>query len=118
MEAGTCHLLAIPYPGRGHINPMINLCKTLASKVPSILVTFVVTEEWLGFIRDEPKPSNIVFDTIPNVIPSERVRATNMPAFIEAMATRMAAPFEELLDRLLIPQPSSWPTLTCFGWSN
>ncbi|KAI4342000.1 hypothetical protein MLD38_026664 [Melastoma candidum] len=38
----------------------------------NLIVTFVVTEEWLGFIRSEPKPDNVHFAAIPNVIPSRR----------------------------------------------
>ncbi|KAJ0084458.1 hypothetical protein Patl1_31014 [Pistacia atlantica] len=54
-----CHLVALPYPGRGHINPMMNLCKLLVSRRPDVLITFVVTEEWLGFIGSATKPENI-----------------------------------------------------------
>ena len=78
---------------------MINLCKLLASRQPEILITFVVTEEWLGFIGSEPKPDNIRFGTIPNVIPSELGRAKDFSGFVEAVATKTEAPFEELLDR-------------------
>ncbi|XP_020228882.1 UDP-glycosyltransferase 87A1-like [Cajanus cajan] len=57
---GVCHVVAMPFPGRGHINPMMNLCKILACKRPNeILITFVVTEEWLGFIGADPKPDAI-----------------------------------------------------------
>ncbi|KAK1587514.1 hypothetical protein Q3G72_013726 [Acer saccharum] len=95
----VCHVVALPYPGRGHINPMMNLCKILASRQPEILITFVVTEEWLGFIGSEPKPDNIRFGTIPNVIPSELGRAKDIYGFLEAVSTKTEAPFEELLDR-------------------
>ncbi|XP_062170870.1 UDP-glycosyltransferase 87A1-like isoform X2 [Alnus glutinosa] len=99
-----CHVVAMPYPGRGHINPMMSLCKLLALKRPQhILVTFVVTEEWLGFIGSDPKPDNIRFATVPNVIPSEVGRAKDFPGFVEAVNTKMEAPFEELLDRLQPP---------------
>ncbi|KAG2673006.1 hypothetical protein I3843_13G060100 [Carya illinoinensis] len=99
-SSAVCHVVAMPYPGRGHINPMMNFCKQLVLKCPSILVTFVVTEEWLGFIGEEPKPANIRFATIPNVIPSEIGRAKDFPGFIQAVNTTMEAPFEEMLDRL------------------
>ena len=102
--SAVCHVVAMPYPGRGHINPMMNLCKLLALKRPQhILVTFVVTEEWLGFIGSDPKPNNIRFATVPNVIPSELGRAKDFPGFVEAVSTKMEAPFEELLDRLEPP---------------
>ncbi|PKI58463.1 UDP-glycosyltransferase 87A1 [Punica granatum] len=94
------HLVAIPYPGRGHINPMMNLCKLLVSKSPSIYVTFVVTEEWLALVGSDPKPDTIRFACIPNVIPSESIRALDFPAFIEAVLTKMEDPVERLLDAL------------------
>ncbi|KAK7276054.1 hypothetical protein RIF29_17185 [Crotalaria pallida] len=100
MEVVPLHVVAVPYPGRGHINPMMNLAKLLVSKNPNILVTFVITEEWLGFIGSEPKPDSIRYATIPNVIPSEHDRADNFVAFLEAVNTKMEAPFELLLRRL------------------
>ncbi|KAF8037310.1 hypothetical protein BT93_B0271 [Corymbia citriodora subsp. variegata] len=99
----VCHVVALPYPGRGHINPMMNVCKLLVSKKPDILITFVVTEEWLGFIGCNPKPANVHFAAVPNVIPSELHRAKNFPAFLEAVFTKLEAPVEQLLDRLELP---------------
>ncbi|KAK6234572.1 hypothetical protein QUC31_018374 [Theobroma cacao] len=98
-----CHVVALPYPGRGHVNPMMNLCKFITRKRENILITFVVTEEWLGFISSNAKHSNIRLASIPNVIPSELVRADDFPGFIQAVRTKMTAPFEELLDRLELP---------------
>ncbi|CAL0307723.1 unnamed protein product [Lupinus luteus] len=99
------HVVAVPYPGRGHVNPMMNLAKLLVTNDPNILVTFVVTEEWLGYIGSEPKPDNIRFATIPNVIPSEQGRAQNFLAFFEAIMTKMEHPFEALL-QCLQPHPT------------
>ncbi|XVF68452.1 hypothetical protein PTKIN_Ptkin11bG0004100 [Pterospermum kingtungense] len=95
-----CHIVAIPYPGRGHINPMMNLCEFLVSKSDNILITFVVTGEWLGFIGSEPRHDKIRFLSIPNVLPSELVRGSNMFGFMEAVWTKMDVPFECLLDQL------------------
>ncbi|KZV34416.1 hypothetical protein F511_27384 [Dorcoceras hygrometricum] len=95
-----CHAVAVPYPGRGHVNPMMNLCKLLTNRKPHLLITFVVTEEWLGFIGSEEKPASIQFATIPNVLPSELHRAADMPSFVNATQTKMGEPFERLLDRL------------------
>ncbi|GAB2286079.1 hypothetical protein Dimus_020503 [Dionaea muscipula] len=99
----TAHVLAMPFPGRGHVNPMLNLCKLLASQSPQILITFVVTNEWRSFLDSEILPPNIHFGTIPQVIPSEVGRASDFPGFIEAVSTKMEAPFEQLLDRLEPP---------------
>ncbi|XP_058747921.1 UDP-glycosyltransferase 87A1-like [Vicia villosa] len=103
MATSFNHVVAMPYPARGHINPMMNLCKLLASNNNNILVTFVVTEEWLSFISSEPKPDNIIFRSIPNVIPSELTRSRDHPAFIEAVMTKMEEPFDELLNLLEHP---------------
>ncbi|PON85862.1 UDP-glucuronosyl/UDP-glucosyltransferase, partial [Trema orientale] len=96
----VCHVVAMPYPGRSHINALMNICKLLASRKSDIVVTFVVTEEWLGLIGSDPKPDSIRFRTVANVVPSERCRARDLPGFFEAVSTKLAAPFEELLDGL------------------
>ncbi|XP_010032972.2 UDP-glycosyltransferase 87A1 [Eucalyptus grandis] len=98
--AGSRHIVAMPYPGRGHINPVMNLCKILSSRVPDITITFVVTEEWLGLIGSESRPANISLAAIPNVLPSELVRAQHYDEFIDAVFAKMGGPFEELLDQL------------------
>ncbi|RHN56621.1 putative crocetin glucosyltransferase [Medicago truncatula] len=94
------HILAMPSPARGHINPMMNLCKLLISKNNNILVTFIVTEEWLTFISSEPKPDNISFRSIPNVVPSELIRGRDHADFMEAIMTR--AWFFRVLNRVTI----------------
>lgn len=101
--ADTVHVVALPYPGRGHINPMMNFCKQLALKQPEIVITFVVTEEWLGFIGSDSKPDNIKFGTIPNVLPSELVRGKDVGGFAKAVQAHTEAPLEELLDRIDCP---------------
>lgn len=100
----ACHVVAVPYPGRGHVNPMMNLCKLLANSKPDLLITFVVTEEWLGFLGAEEKPPPAIrFATIPNVLPPELERAADMPSFVGATQTKMGEPFEQLMDRLKEP---------------
>ncbi|XP_010257044.1 PREDICTED: UDP-glycosyltransferase 87A1-like [Nelumbo nucifera] len=100
QKTSGCHLVAIPYPGRGHVNPMMNLCKLIASRGDDILITLVVTEEWLDFIGSSPEQAKIRFRSIPNVIPSERIRALDFPGFVEAVYTKMGASVEQLLDQL------------------
>lgn len=79
---------------------MMNLCKILVAKNPCLRITFVVTEEWLGYIGSDPKPERICFATVPNVVPSERLKAADFPGFYEAVMTKMEAPLEQLLNRL------------------
>ncbi|KMT05383.1 hypothetical protein BVRB_7g175150 [Beta vulgaris subsp. vulgaris] len=97
------HVVAIPYPGRGHVNPMLNLCKLILSKTTDIFITFIVTEEWLGFLTSElhhPLPANFRFATLPQVIPSEIGRGADFPGFVEAVLTKLQHPFEQLIDQL------------------
>lgn len=97
------HVVAVPYPGRGHVNPIMNLCKLLASKRDDLIITFVVTEEWLGFLGCDPQSNTMRFRTIPNVVPSELVRGADFAGFYEAVMTNMEAPFEKLLDQISPP---------------
>ncbi|KAL5818273.1 hypothetical protein ACOSQ3_022175 [Xanthoceras sorbifolium] len=102
MQAATkvCHVVAIPYPARGHINPLLILSKLLALKKDDILITFVLTEEWHRTIASEVFPPNIRFATISNdVIPSAQLQAADVVTFFRAVKL-MAAPFEQILDRL------------------
>jgi UDP:flavonoid glycosyltransferase YjiC (YdhE family) len=98
--APSRHIVAIPFPGRGHVNPMMVLCRQLIAR--GIHVTFVVTEEWLGLIKslDPLPPPELNIMTIPNCIPSEHGRAKDHTGFIKAVYTKMTEPFEELLDQL------------------
>ncbi|MCL7028183.1 hypothetical protein MKW94_016839 [Papaver nudicaule] len=101
-----CHVVAMPYPGRGHVNPMMNMCKLLVSKLgENIKISFVVTEEWFGFIDSNPRPPQIQLRTIPNVIPSERVRALDFAGFVESVFTKVEPPVEELMDKLELESP-------------
>ncbi|KAL0006426.1 hypothetical protein SO802_013987 [Lithocarpus litseifolius] len=52
MESITVrHVVAIPFPRQSHINAMMGVCKSYSSKQGrGILITFVVTEEWLSYI--------------------------------------------------------------------
>ncbi|XP_028768903.1 UDP-glycosyltransferase 87A1-like [Neltuma alba] len=120
MEAPPCfkgHVVALPFPTTGHVNPMMNLCKFLASRTADVFITFVVTEEWLRGIESYPKPHTIRFATIPNVVPSESKILDDMLLFSRSIMTGMRAAFEQLLDRLE-PPPTvllsdvelKWPT--------
>ncbi|CAH2060061.1 unnamed protein product [Thlaspi arvense] len=111
------HVVAMPWPGRGHINPMMNLCKRLILRDPNLIVTFVVTEEWLGFIGSDPKPDRFYFATLPNVIPSELVRANDFIGFVDAVLTRLEEPFERLFDRLNSPPPTAIISDTFVDWA-
>ncbi|KAI3470321.1 hypothetical protein Pfo_026984 [Paulownia fortunei] len=54
------HILAVPYPSQGHVNPMLQFCKRLVSK--GTKATFAVT----NFISNSfnPKSDTVAIDTI------------------------------------------------------
>ncbi|KAA0067358.1 UDP-glycosyltransferase 87A1-like [Cucumis melo var. makuwa] len=99
------HLAALPYPGRGHINALMNFCKLLFLKNPNILISFIVSEEWLSFLAADPKPPNLHFSTFPNIIPSELGRANDYPGFFRSVNTILESPIHTLLTHLN-PPPS------------
>ncbi|RYR79521.1 hypothetical protein Ahy_A01g004330 isoform A [Arachis hypogaea] len=98
------HIVAVPYPGRGHVNPMMNLCKSLLiSSRNQILITFVVTQEWQTLINkntNHAHADSIRICTFPNVLPSEEVRGNDFPGFYEAVMTKMEEPFEAVIDEI------------------
>lgn len=101
----TRHLVAIPFPGRGHIHPMLALCDRLVAQGPCLTITTIVTEEWLGLLSGSLPPLNkhIRFLTIPNVVPSETTRGANYEAFIVAVLTKMAAAVDVVIGELDLP---------------
>lgn len=100
-------VVVMPYPGRGHINPLLNLCHLFSSRFHlrnlTTVFTVVVTEEWLKLIDSDPKPDNVRFATIPNVMPSEINRGSDAIGFFAAAQNKLEAPFDRLLDCLEQP---------------
>lgn len=92
-------MVALPFPGRGHINPMLAVCRQLAAADGALTVTVVVTEEWQALLASTALPDRVRLATIPNVIPSELGRGADHAGFIEAVRDKMGEPFERLLDR-------------------
>lgn len=101
------HVIAVPYPGRGHVNPMLIFSRLLADRLPpDAIITVVLTEEWLSLIGGAgagAAPPGVRFHTLPNVIPSENGRAADFVKFLEAVYTKLEVPFERLLDELETP---------------
>ncbi|XP_044972898.1 UDP-glycosyltransferase 87A1-like isoform X2 [Hordeum vulgare subsp. vulgare] len=100
------HMVALPYPGRGHINPMLAVCRLLVAADGALTITVVVTEEWHGLLASAgvtpTLPDRVRLATVPNVIPSEHGRGADHGGFIEAVNSKMGEPVERLLDRLVL----------------
>ncbi|XP_026431920.1 UDP-glycosyltransferase 87A1-like [Papaver somniferum] len=96
-----CHIVAVPFPGRGLINPMLNFCKHLAHKLgDNVRITYVITEEWLGILESTIMPPQIHLRSMPNVIPSEFTRSLTLDfaSFLEIVVAKSEAPFEHVLN--------------------
>ena len=98
--AAARHVVALPYPGRGHINPTLVLSRLLVAADGALTVTVVVTEEWQALLASTTLPDRVHLATIPNVTPSERGRGADHAGFVEAVRDKMGEPVERLLDRL------------------
>ncbi|XBI66226.1 hypothetical protein VPH35_045855 [Triticum aestivum] len=125
---GTRHVVAVPYPGRGHINPMLAVCRLLVAADGALTVTVVVTEEWHALLASAPTlPDRLRFATIPNDVipppppppPPERSRGVDHAAFFEAVSVKMAEAVRQLLGRLVLelqPRPEGIVVDTYLTW--
>ncbi|XP_074561041.1 UDP-glycosyltransferase 87A1-like [Curcuma longa] len=94
------HVVLLPYPGRGHIHPLLRLAHRLASC--GFVTTVVLTQEWLSLLSasSPPLPPSVCFRSIPNVVPSERARGADLGSFIRAVLVDMGPPVAALLAEL------------------
>ncbi|KAJ4812515.1 hypothetical protein LUZ62_025081 [Rhynchospora pubera] len=93
------HVVAIPLPGRGHVNPMLSLCHNLLLSQPNLLISIILTDEWAQLVS-LPSHSNIRLVTIPNVLPSEADRGSRYEEFVEAVLTLMCGPVEKAIEEM------------------
>ncbi|URD80215.1 UDP-glucoronosyl and UDP-glucosyl transferase, partial [Musa troglodytarum] len=80
---------------------MLRLARRLAAR--GLLVTVVLTEEWLSLLSDSfppPLPAAVRLRTIPDVVPSERGRGADFASFIRSVLVRMGGPVAALLAEL------------------
>ncbi|KAJ0034758.1 hypothetical protein Pint_26256 [Pistacia integerrima] len=76
------HILTIPFPAQGHINPMLQLSKRLASK--GLKVTLVTAESTPISIQGESLTSSIKIESIPDGFSVDAgVNVINFDEYIE-----------------------------------
>ncbi|KAL2515781.1 UDP-glucuronosyl and UDP-glucosyl transferase [Forsythia ovata] len=78
----------------------IFLDKEVSANSSNILITVVITKEWLRLIGSATKPKNIYFVTIPNVVPLEHVLGADLRGFAMVVLSNIEELFERLLDKL------------------
>ncbi|KAK7259219.1 hypothetical protein RIF29_24819 [Crotalaria pallida] len=99
------HVVCVPFPAQGHVNPFMQLAKLLHSI--GFHITFVNTEFnhkrlvkslGPGFVKGLP---DFQFETIPDGLPPIEKDATqDIPVLCDATRTNCYAPFKELVKKL------------------
>ncbi|KAF3324007.1 UDP-glycosyltransferase 87A2-like isoform X1 [Carex littledalei] len=93
------HVVAIPFPGRGHVNPMLSLCHSLLQSHSNLLISIILTEEWARLVS-LPSHPNLRLATISNVLPSEAERGFRYAEFVEAVLTLMGGPVDKAIEEM------------------
>ncbi|MED6179594.1 hypothetical protein PIB30_002419 [Stylosanthes scabra] len=103
------HMVVVPYPSYGHINPMMHLSRSIVSINPNIHITFVVTQQWLPSITKQHRNNNnIHIHSIPNLVVSNDDEPspsfdTFIKSTVEAVMTKMEPAVEKLLNEIEKP---------------
>ncbi|CAA7047931.1 unnamed protein product [Microthlaspi erraticum] len=110
------HVVCVPYPAQGHINPMMKVAKLLHAK--GFHVTFVNTIYNHNRLLRSRGPNaldglpSFQFEFIPDGLPETDVDVTqDIPALCESTMKTGLAPFKELLGR--INAGDDVPPVTC-----
>lgn len=114
------HVVCVPFPLQGHINPMLKIAKLLHHR--GFHVTFVNTEFNHKGILDARGPKaldglpDFRFETLPVEHPpsNSHISATlNLLALREACRKNLSTPLRELIARLNDAKRSTNPAVTC-----
>ncbi|XP_062164435.1 7-deoxyloganetin glucosyltransferase-like [Alnus glutinosa] len=112
------HAICIPFPGQGHINPMLKIAKILHYR--GFHITFVNTEfnhkrllKSRGLNSLDGLPS-FRFETIPDGLPESDVEASqDIKSIFDSTRKHCLAPFRNLLSKLNDTSSSNVPPITC-----
>ncbi|MCO5560321.1 hypothetical protein L7F22_013933 [Adiantum nelumboides] len=111
MEAErVAHVVVLPLPTRGHVNPMMHLAKLLVDRGQGqFVVTFVNSEINDRLVtaaeRAALQQRGIRLEALPDGLPEGVDRTTQVLGLCESVLLAMPAPFDTLLARLQ-PAPS------------
>ncbi|KDP33206.1 hypothetical protein JCGZ_12728 [Jatropha curcas] len=110
------HVILVPFPAQGHINPFMQLAKLLHSR--GLYITFVNTEfNHSRLVRSKGQEAvkglpDFRFETIPEGLPPSDKDATQDPAALcDSIRKNCLVPFLELLSKL--NSSSQVPKVSC-----
>ena len=111
--AWAAHVVVLPLPAHGHMNPMLHLATRLAAE-EGLDVTFVNSEA-NGRIMNKIGASggSIRFLEIPDGLPLDADRSGYMIDLAKSVMTKMAGHFHRLIGRLMEEGGAGRPRPTC-----
>ncbi|GMI67215.1 UDP-glucosyl transferase 85A3 [Hibiscus trionum] len=115
IQARKPHVVCIPYPSQGHVNPMMQLAKLIHSR--GFHVTFVNTEfNHRRLVRSKGADAmkglpDFRFESIPDGLPqSDRDATQDVPSLCDSTRKNCLAPLVELIAKL---NSSDVPPVSC-----
>ncbi|KAF7140539.1 hypothetical protein RHSIM_Rhsim06G0080100 [Rhododendron simsii] len=112
------HIVCIPYPAQGHINPMLKLAKLLHYK--GFHITFVNTEfnhkrlQKSRGLDSLTRVPSFRFEAIPDGLPESDPDSTqDIPSLCESCDKNCLVPFKDLVSKLNDTVSSNVPPVTC-----
>lgn len=98
MSSNKVHVLVLPYPAQGHINPLLQFCKRLVAK--GVTATFVNSVFLSKLMHADPK-SSINFETISDGYDEGGYAAAESPAaYVEKLRVAGSRTLTDLIKRL------------------
>ncbi|PIA38217.1 hypothetical protein AQUCO_02800113v1 [Aquilegia coerulea] len=98
------HAVCIPFPGTGHINPLLKLAKVLYNK--GFHITFVHTEFNYNRILESQGPDSLkglpdfIFETIPDCLCRSNGAVITVATLCDSIDKNCSVPFRNLINRL------------------
>lgn len=96
--ATNTHILAIPFPLQGHINPMIQLCNRLVSK--GIRVSLVTTVSISTILQGQTGANLISIETVPDSTIDEKVKNLDVyEIFIRSFRAAITSGLSDIIEK-------------------
>ena len=115
----AAHVVVIPFPARGHVNPMLQMAVRLAEE-DGISVTFVRSEADARLMKKEEEEivawagaGSIRFVEIPDGLPPDVDRSTYVLELCKSAIASMGPHFHSLIGRLMTMEEEDGRRPTC-----
>ena len=96
ISPSKTHILAFPFPAKGHLNPLQHLCNRLASK--GFKITLVTTVSTCKSVKTKAT-SLINIESIPDGVDTEETSKWNMEAYMKKFRTSAIENMTQLIEK-------------------